>query len=111
MMHKKLSAYEDTGITPERVAELAQAERDGRLVVLPCAVGSIVYKLKYSGITRTRRKTSGFLTLRDFRWAKNRNYNICAVEAKCTKSDMQYIGKTVFLTREEAEAALQEETE
>lgn len=26
--------YEDSGLTPERVAELAQAERDGRLVVL-----------------------------------------------------------------------------
>lgn len=31
----KLASYEDTGLTPERVAELAQAERAGRLVVLP----------------------------------------------------------------------------
>lgn len=31
----RLAAYEDTGLTPERIAELAQAERDGRLVVLP----------------------------------------------------------------------------
>lgn len=31
----RLAAYEDHGLTPERVAELAQAERAGRLVVLP----------------------------------------------------------------------------
>lgn len=30
----RLAAYEDTGMMPERVAELAQAERDGRLVML-----------------------------------------------------------------------------
>lgn len=29
-----LSAYEDTGLEPEEVAELAQAKADGRLVVL-----------------------------------------------------------------------------
>lgn len=31
----RLAAYEDTGLTPERVAELAEAEQAGRLVVLP----------------------------------------------------------------------------
>lgn len=28
----RLAAYEDTGLTPERVAEFSQAEHDGRLV-------------------------------------------------------------------------------
>ena len=32
----RLAAYEDTGLTPEEVAELAKAKADGRLVVLPC---------------------------------------------------------------------------
>ena len=32
---ERLTAYEDTGLEPERVAELAQAEKDGRLVVPP----------------------------------------------------------------------------
>lgn len=31
------------GLTPARLRELAQAERDGRLVVLPCNVGDTVY--------------------------------------------------------------------
>ena len=31
----RLAAYEDTGLAPERVTELARAEKDGRLVVLP----------------------------------------------------------------------------
>lgn len=64
---KKLAAYEDTGldpedlkktfneellltmtaqmmgITPERLGELAKADRDGRCLVLPCKVGDTVY--------------------------------------------------------------------
>jgi hypothetical protein len=34
----RLAAYEDTGLSPEEVAELAKAKEDGRLVVLPCKV-------------------------------------------------------------------------
>lgn len=30
----RLAAYEDTGLEPEEVAALSQAEKDGRLVVL-----------------------------------------------------------------------------
>ena len=33
---RRLAAYEDAGINPERVQELAAAELDNRLVVLPC---------------------------------------------------------------------------
>lgn len=32
---ERLAAYEDTGLSPAEVAELAQAKADGRLVVLP----------------------------------------------------------------------------
>ena len=60
----RLAAYEDTGLTPEqcenaktiiesafsddtskveRIRELLKADRDGRLVVLPCKVGDTVY--------------------------------------------------------------------
>lgn len=39
----RLAAYEDTGLTPEEVAELAQAKADGRCVVLPCMVGGTVW--------------------------------------------------------------------
>lgn len=64
---ERLAAYEDTGLEPEEVVknylttvdiremggidhlrELAQAEQDGRLVVLPCKVGDTVYFPKKS---------------------------------------------------------------
>ena len=70
---ERLAAYEDTGLTPERCAEfarayaegryivmrdaeqegvarlreLAKADKDGRLVVLPCKVGDTVYFRTY----------------------------------------------------------------
>ena len=64
---ERLAAYEDTGLTPEkikapftentminlaaqalgvehsRLRELAEADKDGRVVVLPCKVGDTVY--------------------------------------------------------------------
>lgn len=32
----RLAAYEDTGLTPEEVAELAEAKQEGRLILPPC---------------------------------------------------------------------------
>lgn len=40
----RLAAYEDA-MPLERVQELAQAEKDGRMVVLPCKVGDKVYRV------------------------------------------------------------------
>lgn len=40
----RLAAYEDT-MPLERAQELAQAEKDGRLAVLPCKVGDTVYRV------------------------------------------------------------------
>lgn len=118
---ERLAAYEDTGLTPEevtaatvalmgktlaeitefegvplaRLRELAEADKAGRCVVLPCKVGDIVYKLitikaQKSVILETQIKTLG------------------------QAADVaQLIGKrnkiiNVFLTREEAERAMQE---
>ena len=67
---ERLAAYEDTGLTPvevstlvkdwndlctivgecggiSRVRVLAEADKDGRMVVLPCKVGDTVYRLQY----------------------------------------------------------------
>ncbi len=76
----RLAAYEETGLEPE---ELAQAEKEGRLVVLPCEIGSPVYS--------HARKLDGadYVRETEFWW-----------------SDIPQMGKTVFLTREAAEAAL-----
>jgi hypothetical protein len=41
----RLAAYEDSGLSPEEVQELAKAKADGRLVVLPIKVGESVYAI------------------------------------------------------------------
>lgn len=85
----RLAAYEDA-MTLERAQELAQAEQDGRLVVLPYKIGDLVYRIAV-------RK-------------KYLNCSMCTPYIKSieitTENDMNDIGKSVFLTREEAEAAL-----
>ena len=92
----RLAAYEDSGLTPEQVQELAKAKADGRLVVLPCKVGDSIYRpegLKYSV----------FWTIT--------NVTIYPDEIVFTDDSdniftLDDIGKTVFLTREDAEKAL-----
>lgn len=125
-----LAAYEDTGLTPEsvealklsmmgkaiaeikefnglpvdRLRELAEADKDGRLVVLPCKVGDIVWA-NLDGMRHTRKcviefanigsrvTTIVFSTVDGLR--EQYGVNPCS------------FGKTVFLTREEAEKALE----
>jgi hypothetical protein len=120
----RLAAYEDIGLTPEeikapftedtminlaaqalgvepsRLRELAEADKDGRVVVLPCRQGDElwtycnhlvkrVYSFTVSDVStlngRTVLNTLGLGTIRP-----------------------EDIGKTVFLSREEAEKDLQE---
>lgn len=105
----KLAAYEDTGFspdaiksaftpdaiikmaaqalgtTPERLRELAAADKDGRVMVLPCKVyetdGVRVYEHAVRGII--------------YRTADGPDF------------DKSTIGKSIFLTREEAEQAME----
>ena len=117
---KRLAAYEDTGLepedlkkafnetailklaeqalstTPDHLRDLLQAEHDRRLVVLPCMVGDHVFMDGREAIIEE------FFGYETERYMHAQFYD-----------DMQYIdipfveiGKTVFLTREEAEAAL-----
>ena len=109
-MAERLAAYEDSGLTPEeikdsctpttvtimagqalgvhpcRLRELAEADKDGRVVVLPCKVyetdGVRVYEHAVRGII--------------YRTAGGPDF------------DESTIGKSIFLTREEAERAMQE---
>lgn len=106
---ERLAAYEDTGLTPEeikapftedtminlaaqalgvepsRLRELAEADKDGRVVVLPCKVyetdGVRVYEHAVRGII--------------YRTAGGPDF------------DESTIGKSIFLTREEAERAME----
>lgn len=68
-----------------RVIDLLQADADGRLVLLPCKVGEKVFAI-YTSI-------------------KGTNPMICRVSFE--ESMIPLFGKYVFLTREEAEAALE----
>ena len=125
----RLAAYEETGMEPEEINDMAlevatlktiesmydgfgkpdhirdllQAEQDGRLVVLPCKVGDRVFHVRR--VTQAEAKRMGAPTRhRGIVYYEDRPFAI--KEKLCTKSDYVQIGKTVFLTREEAEAAM-----
>jgi len=130
--YTKLAQYEDSGLTPEevkslklyamekavaeitefdgipidRLRELAQAEKDGRLVVLPCKVGDTVYLLVNGNIIETEVGSIHQWTSGD--WKLNthtdrRSPNWTGYEVSFDVAD-----KTVFLSREEAEERMKE---
>lgn len=112
-LYAALQPYEDTGMEPEQVKDnmemfkayrnvcdgmppeyiaelfkLSKARAEGRLVVLPCKVGDTIWRIKCLGewpdIGKPYVEADAFLY-----------------------RDVHYFGKTVFLTREEAERALE----
>ena len=124
---ERLKAYEDTGLEPEqcenakviiesafsddtskaeRIRELLKADKDGRLVVLPCKMGDRVYstlddlgrihvcEAEYANISSRLHTNTVALKPLDY---KGREYGAA----------FGAFGKTVFLTREEAEKALE----
>lgn len=115
-LYMRLKAYEDTGLEPEECAKYAQAEKEGRLLALPCKVGGTAF------IVRTDKKcTCGWIVpchvsgihISDY-GRRGKEINHCLI----LRSDMcgftnhvpiEQSGKTVFLTREEAEKALRQE--
>ena len=119
----RLSSYEDTVLEPEQVAELKsftqdgihkvddgwkhvqdllQAEHDGMLVVLPAKT---VFELVWDAgpdcdlVCPVSIDGHGCCDFCD-------KGELCIYERKCLQEHIEQIGKTVFLTREEAEAAL-----
>lgn len=91
----------------KHLCELAQAEKEGRIVVLPCKVGDTVYRVgasicKWREIDHCDEYCDGW-QYRDC-WEGTR----AVLEEKFSLCDLESIGKTVFLTREAAEAALEE---
>lgn len=94
------------GIPVERLQELAKAEKDGRLVVLPCTVGDIAYELiRYCDDQICDKAYLGCGECHGYNKTEVRKCRMGSV-AQIVAS-MPYIGKTVFLAREEAEAALE----
>ena len=121
---ERLAAYEDTGVEPamcanyktfedeaiskgvtfKRIIALMEADRTERLVVLPCKVGDRLYEV-------TGRKTISVYKVRAIRvelfglfieWDIVEGF----VWQSLSGINAGEIGKTVFLTREEAEKAL-----
>lgn len=85
----------------ERLCELAQADREGRCVVLPCKQGDVLWTF----CNHQKQKVYSF-KVTDLSTLNGRtvlNTDILSVV------DARDIGKTVFLTREDAEAALKGE--
>ena len=99
-----LAAYEDSGLSPDEVQELAKAKADGRCVVLPCKVGDTVYE-PFAG--KVYEKTVDRIIINRFTtpqiWIETK---LPFATPRLERWDMA-IGKTVFLTREEAEKALE----
>ena len=122
---ERLAAYEDTGLTPEeikapftedtminleaqalgvepsRLRELAEADKDGRCVVLPCKVGDAVWRIVRDGEPHITRDE-----VRDMYFADDMTSCVELVGGRVTFTEK--FGKTVFLRRAEAERALQE---
>lgn len=124
---ERLAAYEDTGLEPEeidmdheaaetlrqlcrgcdldRLEELAEADKDERVVVPPCKVGDRLYEV-------TGRKTISVYRVKAIRvelfglfieWDLDEGF----VWQSLSGVSAGEIDKTVFLTREEAEKALE----
>ena len=89
----RLAAYEDIAELCggfDRLRELAEADKDGRVLILPCKLGTKVYRIRY--------------TIADY----PDEPDLEIADTWFTPEYRDDIGKTVFLTRAEAERALKE---
>lgn len=96
-----VSAFEDFGV--DRLAELAQADREGRCIVLPCKKGDTVWRIVHDAaphITKDR--------CTDIKY-ENRDIWVHLIGDRVMGG--WNFGKLLFLTREDAEAALRREQE
>lgn len=117
----RLKAYEDMGLTPEEIKSMKdehfsglemaklhsalmelkkyqEADKDGRLVVLPCKVGDKLYRVFAGEIFEHRVGSMKYFAIQG-RWDIE-TYPFCP----CVESSL---GKTIFLTREQAKKALE----
>lgn len=114
-LYMRLKSYEDAeeegrlvSLPPKsqdldfmRIFELITADGEERAIILPCKVGDAVYYINGYGIYKAKATTFRF--------------NESGIRVYCERKFMGVIGfegiygKTVFLTREEAEAALKGE--
>ena len=129
---ERLAAYEDTGLTPEeidmdheaaeqlrqlcrgydlgRLEELAEADKDGSVVVLPCKVGDTVWVTRNPWTGKLLKKPLDAYVNGMKMYSHGLYVNLLFDTRKINGTrdyEINHIGKTVFLTREEAEKALE----
>lgn len=138
LLTERLAEYEDTGLTPQeinqmkarmplhqwagenpekmsifgvpvaKVIELTDAEKQGKLLALPCKIGDTIYQIKYKctctvGHTYLHSTCHSPIACTDCsavkieRWIRETTFSVDMLER---------IGKDFFVTREEAEEAL-----
>jgi hypothetical protein len=98
----RLAAYEDIAELCggfDRLRELAEADKDGRVVVQPCKMGDKLYRVFAGEIFEHRVGRMKYFAIQG-QWDIE-TYPFCP----CVESS---IGKTIFLSHKEAEKALQE---
>ena len=103
-LYGRLKAYEDIAELCggfDSLRELAEADKDGRVVVLPCKVGDTVWRIIRDGEPHITRDE-----VRDMYFADDMTPCVELVGGRVTFT--KKFGKTVFLSRDEAERALQE---
>ena len=81
-----------------RLRELAEADKDGRVEVLPCKVGDVLYRASLSGVVVHRVVNVVYRGLTS-RWYIDTIPNLPYASEE--------LGKTTFFTREEAKKALE----
>ena len=119
-LRERLKAYEDSELSPEdaanlhailrlgdgmtlmRLRELAVADQEGRVIVLPCKVGDVVYG--FHGEKTILPMVVKWIETNADGWTVAAQYTPMAPKFY----QFSDFGKTVFLTREEAEKALAE---
>lgn len=106
---QRLGAYEDTGLEPEEVSMYAKARAEGRIQELPCRICAEVWELRCRQDNRTGRRCDFSLSSVSNRekFLRDSRVTVYAALKQCTKSDLNHLGKTVFLEKEDAEAALE----
>ena len=88
----------------DRLKELVQADREGRCVLLPRKVGDKLYKISENGVKEVVVQSIVFMLSHT---VNHLTVHVANERGAMTEIETKDFGKTVFLTREEAEAALE----
>ena len=108
LVYNRLAAIEDIigeDYDLDRLKELVEADRDGRCVVLPCKLHDKVFFVENGCVKET--EVDSFHNWTSGHWKISTYTDRMFDHWKGYEIDFSGINKTVFLAREEAEAALE----